>query len=214
MYNLKRNDYYNNEKDYVVYTPDEISEFIFSVMNKEISKELIVFDPCVGEGSLIKPWMNTGYKTIYSDIKYQGFEGTEVKDYLKLKKEDIDFSPGIVLINPPFNSDEEMRKVTNEMGFGTRPFMPEVFLKKTLDLFGKNVPIVLFTPYGFRLNVVHNSKRIVKFFEKEYPEITSIISLPKDVYEEVNFHSEIVVFNSKKTKPHYFVDIRESRRIK
>jgi len=212
MYNLKRNDYYNNEKDYVVYTPDEISEFIFNIMNQEIAPNSLVFDPCVGGGSLVKPWQNAGYDTKCYDILNQGFEGTEVQDYLKLRREDIDFTPGIILINPPFNSDEEMRKVTSEMGFGTRPFMPEVFLSKTLELFGREVPIVLFTPYGFRLNVVHNSKRIVKFLERVYPEITSIISLPKDVYSQVNFHSEIVVFNSKMAKPHYFVDIRERRK--
>jgi type I restriction enzyme M protein len=207
MYNIPRNNYYSNEKETVIYTPKEISNFIYKVLKKDVSAGDIVFDPCVGQGSLIIPWQNAGYETKYFDIKYQGFEGTKIQNYLKLKKENIDFIPKLVVINPPFNSDEDLRQDTCRMGFGTRPFIPEVFLSKTIELFGRSVIIVLFTPYGFRLNVAKNSKRLERFHDGIYPDISSIISLPKNIYDSVNFHSEILIFNSKRTKPHYFVDL-------
>ena len=214
MYNIPRNNYYDNEKETVVYTPKEISNFIYEVLRNDVVLGDLVFDPCVGQGSLIIPWQDAGYKTKYFDVKEQGFKGTQIRNYLKLKKEDLDFKPKLVVINPPFNSDEELRKDTCKMGFGTRPFIPEVFLAKTIELFGKNVTIVLFTPYGFRLNVAKNSKRLERFLNGDYPDITSIISLPKNIYEQINFHSEILVFNSKKTKPHYFADLRQKENEK
>jgi type I restriction enzyme M protein len=97
--------------------------------------------------------------------------------------------------------------------FSSRPLIPEVFLNKTLELFGKKIPIVLFTPYNMRLNFVtknSKSKRYKKFINNEYPEISSIISLPTDIYnhdplnEIVKFHSEILIFNINNIKPHYF----------
>jgi type I restriction enzyme M protein len=72
----------------------------------------------------------------------------------------------------------------------------------------------MFTPYGFRLNQSQTSKRWQKFIDKEYPEITSIISLPKDVFEGILFHSEVLAFNMPALKGHYFLqqDV-EKRRV-
>ena len=41
----------------------------------------------------------------------------------------------------------------------------------------------------------------------KYPEITTIISLPVDTFDDVLFHTEIICFNTDKMKPHYFLDI-------
>jgi type I restriction enzyme M protein len=43
---------------------------------------------------------------------------------------------------------------------------------------------------------------------KQYPEITSIVSLPKDVFENILFHSEVLIFNMPQLKGHYFVHQR------
>ena len=211
MYNVKRNNFLIREdRPTVVYTPAKVSEFLFDILNKEVCKESTIFDPCVGGGSLIAPWKNVGYSCRFFDITEQGFTGTEIFDYLLLTREDMDFTPDLVLINPPFNTTEELRRTTRGMGFGGRPLIPEVFLQKTLEIFGRNIKIALFTPYGFRLNVDQNSKRLCKSLDGIYPEISSIVSLPKDIYEKENvkFHSEILLFNTKKTKPHYFIDFR------
>ena len=61
-------------------------------------------------------------------------------------------------MNPPFNVDETTASYIKE-NYSGRPLLPEVWLKRTLELFGKNIPIVMFTPYGFRLNQSRDSKR-------------------------------------------------------
>ena len=59
---------------------------------------------------------------------------------------------------------------------------------------------------GFRLNQRINSTRWKKIRD-EYPPISTIISLPLDIFEDTLFHSEIIGFNTDKLKPHYFLDI-------
>lgn len=98
-----------------------------------------------------------------------------------------------VIVNPPFNQDTK--------GQG-RKLLPEAFLDKIIELCGKDIPIILITPMGFRLNCGKTSKRRKKLIG-EYPEITSIISLPLDIFEGVKFHTEILCFNLPQLKPHY-----------
>ena len=69
--------------------------------------------------------------------------------------------------------------------YGGRPLLPEVWLQKAIELFGTDIPIVLFTPYGLRLNQTQQSRRWSKFVDGTYPEICSIISLPKDVFDGI-----------------------------
>ena len=81
----------------------------------------------------------------------------------------------------------------------------EIWLDKIIELFGKNVPVVLFAPYNLRLPWKSDSKRLSKFLTSEYPPIASIISLPtKGPWEGVIFHSEILIFNISGLKSHYF----------
>ena len=107
-------------------------------------------------------------------------------------------------MNPPFNIDNKTKEYIQEH-YGGRPLLPEVWLQKAIELFGKDMPVVMFTPYGFRLNQTEVSKRWLKFSSGEYPEITSIISLPKDVFDGILFHSGVLCFNLPKLKGHYFV---------
>ena len=110
-------------------------------------------------------------------------------------------------MNPPFNIDKKTKKYIKEH-YGGRPLLPEVWLQKALELFGKKIPIVLFTPYGLRLNQTTESKRWLKFIGGEYPEISSIISLPKNIFDGILFHSEILIFNVNGIKPHYFYNTK------
>lgn len=203
MYRVDRNNFFKNNKNATIYTPSFVSEYIFNILNSVISKNKIIFDPCVGEGSLLKPWLNNNYKTFGVDIEKTNFPNTTIKNFIELEKNDLPKNIGLVIMNPPFNLDNNIKQTITKK-YGGKPLLPQVWLEKTIELFGKNIPIVLFTPYGLRLNLTASSKRWLKFLN-EYPNITSIISLPKNVFENVLFHSEILIFNLKDIKPHYFL---------
>ena len=202
MYRVDRNNFYKKEKPATIYTPEKVSEFIFDIVCDKIKKTKPVIDPCVGSGSLLKPFKRAGFKVIGIDVEYQGFPKTRVTNYLALKKGDIP-SPSLVIMNPPFNIDLKTKNYIKQHYSG-RPLLPEVWFQKALELFGKNVPIVLFSPYGLRLNQQLHSKRWKKFTSGEYPEIGGIISLPKDVFKDILFHSEVLIFNIQGIKGHYF----------
>jgi hypothetical protein len=36
-------------------TPDVLSAFLFNIFNKNLSKDDLIFDPCVGKGNILKP---------------------------------------------------------------------------------------------------------------------------------------------------------------
>jgi hypothetical protein len=57
---------------------------------------------------------------------------------------------------------------------------------------------------GFCANLTPESKRFKKFHNGTYPKIVSRISLPKNIFAGVIFHSEILIFNIKGLEPHYF----------
>jgi len=205
MYRVDRNNFYENEKKATIFTPDFVSEFLFDLLHPHIEKDGgAVIDPCVGQGSLLKPWKKAGYKILGIDIEDQGFPNTKVKNYLEVKRGEIKEKVSLVIMNPPFNIDSKTKEYI-KIHYGGRPLLPEVWFSKAIELFGSNIPIVMFTPYGFRLNQTENSKRWVKFITEEYPPITSIISLPKDVFDDILFHSEILIFNLPKLRGHYFV---------
>ena len=61
-------------------------------------------------------------------------------------------------------------------------------------------------PFGFRLNQTKKSKRWKKLRDN-FPPITTIISLPVDIFDGILFHTEIICFNTDKMNSHYFLDI-------
>ena len=205
MYRVDRNNFYKHQKKATIFTPDYVSEFLYSLIHKHINKTGLVLDPCVGQGSLLKPFKRNGFNVLGIDIENQGFPKTIVKNYLEVKKGEIKKKVSLVIMNPPFNIDGKTKKYIQE-NYGGRPLLPEVWFSKAIELFGHNVPIVMFTPYGFRLNQSDTSKRWQKFITKEYPEITSIVSLPKDVFDGILFHSEVLIFNLPQLKGHYFLE--------
>lgn len=203
MYRVDRNNFYEVQKNATVCTPPYVSDFLFSILHGHIKPGGLIVDPCVGEGSLLKPWQAAGWNTVGIDIEHQGFPKTIVKNYLEVKKGEI-AKPALVIMNPPFNIDAKTKEYIKRH-YGGRPLLPEVWFQKALELFGTKVPIAMFTPYGFRLNQTDESKRWRRFIDGEYPDITSIVSLPKDVFEGILFHSEVLIFNLPKLRGHYFV---------
>jgi len=159
----------------------KVCEFIHNIVSAKYSPNKIL-DPCAGDGRLTFMF-NT------DTINYEIKEGT---DFLKeTNKIDCDF----VICNPPFN-----------LGGTGRKLSVEVFMDKILELVDKDTPIILITPMGFRLNQRINSKRWRKMRD-DYPPITSIISLPIDIFEDTLFHCEILCFNCFELLPHYFLHI-------
>ena len=201
MYNVARNNFYSNEKNATVYTPDKVCDFLFNLLSGDI-KSGTVLDPCVGAGALLKPFKNAGYDTVGIDIEDQGFPNTIARNFLSVETGDF-VKPDLVIANPPFNIDHKTKELARKI-LGARPLLPEVWLQQIIRLWGKNVPICLFAPYGLRLNQTVNSKRWKKFVDGTYPPIASIVALPKDIYADVLFHSEVLIFNVGGLDGHYF----------
>ena len=204
MYRVDRNNFYNRQKKATIQTPDGVSRFVFNLVGDRIDRGKPVLDPCVGEGSLLKPFMEDGFEVVGIDVEDQGFPDTQVRNYLEVKRGEL-AEPALIVMNPPFNIDGKTKDIVAK-SYGRRPLLPEVWLLKAIQLFSKDIPMILFTPYGLRLNQTQQSKRWVRFVAGDYPEICSIISLPKDVFDGILFHSEILLFNIDGLKGHYFYD--------
>ena len=201
MYNLQKNNYHQKPKNSIIYTPPAVSQFIFELLKDKIVQPTgavspAILDPCCGQGSLLEPWKKTNrYRTFGNDIDPNCLPGQISRiDFLQMKtSRGLEIArPQLILCHPPFNGYKGKAAA-------------EVWLDKIIELFGKDIPIVLFAPYNFRLPWKTDSKRLSKFLSGEYPPIASIISLPtKGLWEGVIFHSEILIFNIKGLKPHYF----------
>jgi hypothetical protein len=202
LYNVSRNNFYDNQKRSTIYTPQRLSQFLFDMVKDKIDQSGLVLDPCVGGGSLLAPFAAAGFRTTGIDITDQGWPDTHLRSYLDVQPGDYP-TPALVIANPPFNV-ESKTKMIMKAEYGARPLLPEVWLKKTVSLFGGDVPIVMFAPYGLRLNQSIKSRRWQAFLTGSFPPISSILALPKDIYQDVLFHSEVLFFNIDGLKPHDF----------
>jgi type I restriction enzyme M protein len=199
---VARNDYHKNEKNSTVYTPVGVSQFLFDILkpiwsatNKNWGRNYKVFDPAIGTGRLTEPWMRAGCKIIGCDPNQT--ECPQSHAFFQLKFENFAWpeqwsKPDLVLVNPPFN------------GAAGRQLYPAVFLERIFKLFGPMQPTVLFAPMGFRLNQRCKSKRW-RWLRDCDAQITSIVSLPLDIFPGVEFHSEVLIFNVAGLKSHYFL---------
>jgi len=161
-------------------TPLDLCLYLYNLLNVFDKENITILDPCCGDRRLTNNFKHA--KIINYEIK-------EGNDFLKeTNKIDCD----LCIMNPPFNA-----------GTG-RKLSVEVFLNKVLELCGNNVKIIMITPMGFRLNIRKKSKRRIDFINNHYPDITSIISIPLDTFENTLFHCEILIFNIQDLKPHYF----------
>lgn len=159
-------------------TPLWLCEWLHNLVKDQSFKTIL--DPCCGDKRLT---------SLFKDSEIINYEIKEGKDFLKeVNPIDCDF----VVCNPPFNCGQG------------RKLSVEVFMDKILELVGNDVPILIITPMGFRLNQRLKSKRWRKIRDT-YPPINTIVSLPIDTFEDTLFHTEIIGFNTDFLKPHYFI---------
>ena len=135
MYRVDRNNFYKNEKKATVFTPDYVSDFLFDLLHPFIKNNGgTIIDPCVGQGSLLKPWKRNGYEVMGIDIENQGFPNTRVKNYLEVEKGELKDEVALVIMNPPFNIDSKTKQYIKEH-YGGRPLLPEVWFAKAIEFF-------------------------------------------------------------------------------
>jgi hypothetical protein len=190
-FTVRRNNYRKKLKSSTIYTPDYVCQFLHDIICPVI-KPKIICDPAIGKGALVQPWRSK-CRIVGVDIDNNCRDCAD--EFICSRFEDMqEWSlsyPDLVLCNPPFN------------GAG-RDLYPEVFLRNILRHFGPNIPIVLFTPMGLRLNQKTTSKRW-QWLRDNGPEISGFVSLPLNVFEGVQIQSEILLFNLQTSKPHYWL---------
>jgi len=186
-----RNDYHRNRKSSTVYTPIGIAEFLYQLLRRPRIKR--VLDPAIGTGRLTAPWLRAPFRREIIGVDVTLCEAACHSYYRGQFEEMTDLpKPDLVLCNPPFNSAPGRR------------LYPEVFLEHVFLLFGARTPTVMFAPMGMRLNQREHSARW-RWLRDCGAQITSIVSLPLNVFPGVEFHNEILIFNVKGLQPHYFL---------
>jgi len=162
-------------------TPPAVCQFLYDIISPKYDVHTIL-DPCAGNRNLTQPWKRR---------KVIGFEITKGKDFFKCPdRVDCD----LVLCNPPFSGDH---------GNGRKNLVP-LFLQRILEVVPSKTPIVLFTPMTFRLGLSTTAARLL-WLRDECPPITSIVSLPRNIFPGVEYHCEIVMFNMRRLLSHYFL---------
>jgi type I restriction enzyme M protein len=188
---VKRNDYHARPKRSDVYTPPGVARFLFDVLGG-CNRWDTILDPAIGTGQLTNPWYDDACRVVGIDIVDRKPACQRLIQGRFEDQERVTPCPDLVLCNPPFN------------GAAGKQLYPEVFLRHAFKLFGETVPVVLFTPMGFRLNQRRKSARW-RWLRDTRANLTSIVSLPLDTFPGVEFHAEILIFNIKGIRPHYFL---------
>lgn len=168
-------------------TPPGICRFLHDVISPKYTVKTIL-DPCAGRGNLTRPWR--GCKVI-------AFEATKKRDFFACP-DHIDCD--LVLCNPPWSGGGRSTKSPISM-----------FLERILEVVPKRTPIVLITHWSFRMDQDKKSSRW-RWLRDECPPISSTITLPHDIWSDAKVHSEILLFNMSKLKPHYFLPDEYLRR--
>ena len=191
-YNIQRNNFFEKPKSSTIYTPAFLVEQIWDIVNESGIEIKSILDPSVGSGALVKGKESITFGIDIEDKSLplrrflcKKFEDTTENDF---EGEDFD----LVICNPPFN------------GHPSRKLYPEVFLRHITMAFG-DIPIVLITPPTLLSNQRIKSSRWK--WIRENVEISSILTLPIDIFEDVLVHSHVIFFNfpRKNIKPHYFL---------
>ena len=179
----------DKNKSNVVYTPSELSNFIYDILkDKEYE---IVLDPAIGTGALTDIFYENNYIILGSDIEYSKPNCHEfIESDIDHNDFEFDNVPDLILMNPPFN------------GASGRRLFPEVFLRKIFEKYGYDIPVVMITGDNFLNNNRFKSKRRKWMIENNI-EITSIITLPLDTFEDVLFNTQVLFFNIDNINPHY-----------
>jgi type I restriction enzyme M protein len=162
-------------------TPAGVARFLFDLISPAYEVKIIL-DPCAGDGALTSPW---------NERRLIAFEIEQGKDFFRCPDR---IGCDLVLCNPPFTQAQDSPGL----------YPPERFLRRIALVVPPKTPIAMIVPMCMRLNQTRGSKRW-RWLRDEAPAITSIVSLPRDVFGAVDFHCEILLFNMPRLKPHYFL---------
>jgi len=200
-----RNKYFRNRKSNDIKTPLLICEFLCELLSPALDKRKLIIDVGCGDGRLSERFEHKYWTVLGIDIKKS--RKLKLKNFFKLDflKMNVTcllsmgdynclLNPALVIFNPPFNNKSTGKKL-----------IPEMWIRKTFEIWGDKIPLVSFAPMGFRLNQRIYSKRWRYFRDECKAEITSIISLPLNVFKNVEFHAEILIWNIPKLKAHYWL---------
>jgi DNA-binding XRE family transcriptional regulator len=164
-------------------TPPRAARFLHQTISASYPGIRSVFDPCAGDGRLLRPWTAAGCSTVWWEIK-------RGRDFFV--ETELPYRPDLWVLNPPFNGT-----VYKEWRLG-----PEAFLQKIFELcqpHWQRQRIAMFAPAGFRLNNRVRSRRgkLLSTWK-----ITSTVSLPVDFFD-ANLYAEIILFNMPRLRGHY-----------
>ena len=215
---VSHNAYTSNPKDSSVFTPKGVAQFIADISLPYLEEmqayhKFIILDPACGSGRLLAPFQNNllnlpittiGIDPVNhpKDVEINGYSqssffSSDVEDLFPIEH------LAMIICNPPFNNNMAMgESFLSE--YGKKTLIPFAFLDRMRKLYGNNTPIVLMVPMGFRLNQKVKSARW-KSLRDASVQITSILSLPLDIYPNVEFHNEVLFFNMPMLEPHYFL---------
>lgn len=175
-----------------IYTPTYVSEWLHK-LTKHL-KPAVVLDPACGEGSLLKPWCRDSMclgvdnsLTLRLRLPPFTFAREDFLSYIPPQ------TPDLVVCNPPWSGAPNKGQS-----------YPYLFLRRIVELYGPEIPIIFLCPMGFTHNQKMKSKRRQWFLGKNTPEISSVVSCPIDLYPNTLFHSQILLFNIKRVKSHYW----------
>jgi len=214
MGGIGENNYFKNIKENKIETPNSISSFLYDVLkeNKIFSYNKTIIDVGAGAGNLTKEFKRFKIHAIEKNNIENHFSNRCWQDDFLLTENKYNYfllNPSCIFCNPPWNigkgeTKEYINKIKNEFNLKSRPLLPELFLRQIFLTWANDIPVVLIVPFGFRLNQLKKSNR-TDYLLSCGAEITSIISLPLDVFPNVKHQSEILIFNIPDLKSHYFI---------
>jgi type I restriction enzyme M protein len=190
-YMSSRNWDVDNGKESVILTPPSLCDFLYELVKDESFDT--VWDIGCNTGNLSLPFHQAGHTTIGLDMEDTPYhaefiEGDFFDTSLPMQVGDL------VVCNPPFNDKDKL--------YG-RKLLPELFLRRIFELGGSNLKVVFFAPMGLRLNQRKKSPRW-RWMRDCGAELSSIVSLPIDGFDGVQFHMEVLLFNFENLNSHYF----------
>lgn len=161
-------------------TPPGVCRFLHDLISAKY-KVTTILDPCAGRGNLTRPWKG---------CKIFAFEATKGRDFFSCPDR---IEADLVLCNPPWSGGGKSAKSPIAL-----------FLERILEVVPKGTPIALIAHWSFRMDQDRGSTRW-RWLRDRCPPITGIITLPHDIWSDAKVHSEILLFNMPKLRPHYFL---------
>lgn len=188
-YSVTKNNYIENEKESRIFTPEPVCQWLKDLVSPHIKPGSVIFDPAVGCGNLLQPFSDDyvliGNDIEEADIEYLDyFHKSDFLDWNINDKPEVD----LVTCNSPYNHSKESRAK-----HGRNNLLPSLFAMKVFSIYGKDMPLILFTPMGMRLNqrcYTPGQGSRYKDIRDNMGSITSIISLPLDLFHNPNFNTE------------------------